>query len=467
MTRIFTANRAWALLTLLLIIRLISLGLYPLMDTTEARYGEMARLMVETGNWLTPQFDYGVPFWGKPPLHTWMSASFIALFDTSEFFIRLPHWLAAVILLAVIGKFAHKIQVPALPSMLILSAIPVFYICTGAVMTDIALALAFTLAMTGFYLAWQGEKNYAYVGFAGLALGLLAKGPLILVLFGLGSGIWLLWQYGIIKIWHLLWQRIPLLSGSALLLALTLPWYLMAEQATPGFLHYFIIGEHWLRFTQSGWAGDLYGTAHDQPRGMIWIFFLLAALPWSFLLPAALVKLAKHNQGKLDNLSAFLLCWLFAPLILFTFAGNILPAYVLPGIPALALLISKAWQQGLGKWYWFTLVSPALLIAAIIVVNKDNGALKSERYLLSQRSQDIPSYYLEKQPFSGRFYSLGQAKKIPTLTQWQSLALPRHYLILEHHLLGKPALASCKNVYQGPVRNLLLCGPKLSNESHY
>jgi 4-amino-4-deoxy-L-arabinose transferase-like glycosyltransferase len=69
----------WLLLAFALLLRLISLAAYPLMDTTEARYGEMARLMVETGNWLTPQFDYGVPFWGKPPLFTWMSAYGIEL----------------------------------------------------------------------------------------------------------------------------------------------------------------------------------------------------------------------------------------------------------------------------------------------------------------------------------------------------------------------------------------------------
>ena len=44
----------WSILIATVLIRLITLPLYPLMDTTEARYGEMARIMVETGNWLTP-----------------------------------------------------------------------------------------------------------------------------------------------------------------------------------------------------------------------------------------------------------------------------------------------------------------------------------------------------------------------------------------------------------------------------
>ena len=89
-------------LTAVLSIRLLSLSSYPLMDTTEARYGEMARLMFETGNWITPQFDYGVPFWGKPPLFTWMSAAGVTLFGINEFALRFPHWLAGVFVILIL-----------------------------------------------------------------------------------------------------------------------------------------------------------------------------------------------------------------------------------------------------------------------------------------------------------------------------------------------------------------------------
>ncbi len=54
---------AWFLLALAFAIRLLSLGSYPLMDTTEARYGEVARKMAELGDWITPWYDVGVPFW--------------------------------------------------------------------------------------------------------------------------------------------------------------------------------------------------------------------------------------------------------------------------------------------------------------------------------------------------------------------------------------------------------------------
>ena len=54
-------------------VRLLAMFWWPFTDSTEARYAEIARKMVETGDWITPQFDYGVPFWAKPPLHTWLS----------------------------------------------------------------------------------------------------------------------------------------------------------------------------------------------------------------------------------------------------------------------------------------------------------------------------------------------------------------------------------------------------------
>src|SRR6056297_3370773 len=53
----------WLILISIMLVRLLFLGAYPLADTTEARYGEMGRLMLETGDWITPQFEKDVPFW--------------------------------------------------------------------------------------------------------------------------------------------------------------------------------------------------------------------------------------------------------------------------------------------------------------------------------------------------------------------------------------------------------------------
>jgi len=126
----------WLLLAFALLLRLISLAAYPLMDTTEARYGEMARLMVETGNWLTPQFDYGVPFWGKPPLFTWMSAYGIELFGLNEFAVRAPHWLAGVATIVFVAFMAHRAGFNAVIAALVLATCGIFSIAAGAGVTD-------------------------------------------------------------------------------------------------------------------------------------------------------------------------------------------------------------------------------------------------------------------------------------------------------------------------------------------
>ena len=64
------------------------------------------------------------------------------------------------------------------------------------------------------------------------------------------------------------------------MLLIAVPWYVMAEHKTPGFLHYFIIGEHIDRFLDSGWKGDKYGHAHFKPLGTIWFMWLYTSLPW-------------------------------------------------------------------------------------------------------------------------------------------------------------------------------------------
>ncbi|MCK6264646.1 glycosyltransferase family 39 protein [Vibrio sp. ZSDE26] len=408
----------WAILISVLLIRLLSLGAYPLMDTTEARYGEMARLMVETGNWLTPQFDYGVPFWGKPPLFTWISATGIELFGLNEFAVRAPHWFAGLVVVGLMAFLARKSGYSALVTALVISTCAVFAVSAGAVMTDMALTLGMTIAMLGVYFCWRGNKAWGYVGFIGLAIGLLAKGPLILVLVGLAVVPWLMFQHGFLGALKALWSRFPIITGSLLMLVISAPWYLLAEQATPGFLNYFLVGEHFNRFVVSGWEGDLYGSAHDEPRGMIWLFFLNAALPWSIVLPILVWK-KRHQIKSLSTeshgLLSFLTLWMSSPLLLFTLSGNILPAYVLPGIPALGLLITMLAKGTDHHKKWFRLSAaamPLILIAAVAYIHLFVADKRSDKGIFTHADHTLPTFYLGKRPFSGQFYSQGQAKPL-------------------------------------------------------
>lgn len=453
------AQYSLAVLVTVLCVRLVSLAFYPLMDTTEARYGEMARLMTETGNWLTPLFDYGVPFWGKPPLHTWMSALGIELFGISEFAVRFPHWLAAVAVLTLTGYFAKQVKVSVVQVAILLTTTAVFYVSAGAVMTDMALTLGMTLAMVGFYLCWQGRSVWGYVGFVGLSIGLLAKGPVVLVLMGLAVGPWLIWQYGPVKPWKLLYQRVPLLSGCALMLLLSLPWYLMAERATPGFLQYFIVGEHWLRFVDSGWQGDLYGSAHDEVRGTIWLFFAVSALPWSLFIPRALWRLWQAGSG-FDKPTKFFICWMLSPLILFTFAGNILPAYVLPGIPGMGLLLAYAWRgEKIPKLEPIALGVSGLILMAVVVLNLGPAKEKSDKWLLAQRAPAVATYYWKYNRFSSKFYSQGKAKLLNSYAELRQVAGVPFYLVVgNEHREELAALSQCIDTAKTPEKSLLLCG---------
>ncbi|MBW3694734.1 glycosyltransferase family 39 protein [Vibrio sp. T187] len=427
----------WGLLGFALLLRLISLATYPLMDTTEARYGEMARLMVETGNWLTPQFDYGVPFWGKPPLFTWMSAAGIELFGLSEFAVRAPHWLAGVATILLMAYFTRKSGYSALVTSIVLATCGIFSIAAGAVMTDMALTLSMTIAMLGFYFCWLGEgktrtdKIWGYIGFVGLACGLLAKGPVAIVIMGIAVFPWLVLQHGFIGAFTELWKRFPIVTGTGLMLVIALPWYVMAEVATPGFIDYFIVGEHFKRFVVSGWEGDLYGSAHDEPRGMIWLFWLQAAAPWSLVIPLlAFFRKEKITQANQQNpgLFSFLVCWLVSPLILFSLAGNILPAYVLPGIPALGLLVAMLVMKKDTKWFSsVAMVLPVLLMIAMLVLNLGKADQKSDRVIFANIHDDAQSFYIGKRPFSGQFYSQGKAVKLQNMNELEGL--DKFYLI--------------------------------------
>jgi 4-amino-4-deoxy-L-arabinose transferase-like glycosyltransferase len=270
-------------LSAFLFVRLVAMMILPFTDTTESRYAEMARKMVETGNWLAPQDGYGVPFWGKPPLNTWLSAAGMEVFGAGEFAARLPILLSSLAILVLIYVWARSVagRNTALVSVAVLFSTVAFFGASAFVMTDIPMALGTTLVMVGFWNAVcrvAQDHGWGYAVFLGLAIGMLAKGPVAVVICLIPLVIWLTVR----REWFLL-RRLPWLKGSALVLVLTVPWYAAAEWATPGFLRYFIVGEHIERFLVPGWAGDLYGSGHDEAKGMIWIFWTGTIRPWSYV----------------------------------------------------------------------------------------------------------------------------------------------------------------------------------------
>ena len=411
-----------ALLAFALLARLLTLGLYPLTDNTEARYGEIARKMLETGQWIVPQIDYGVPFWGKPPLSMWLGAISYQLFGVNAFAARLPSLLLAVAVCFLVFRLGlqRNGREYGLRASVVVATSLLMLVSAGGVMTDPAMLLGTTLCMVAYWLALHtASRCWGYLFFVGLAIGLLAKGPVASVLTVLPIGLWVLLK-GRVADGR---RRLPWLGGSALLAVLVVPWYWAAEMQSPGFLHYFIIGEHLQRFLVPGWQGDLYGVGHAYPRGTIWLYALAGTLPWS---PWLLWQLFRHGARQTlaplrdgDGWGLYLLCWMLAPAVFFTLSRNILPTYFLPGLIGFGLIAAQAWQQrpataGSARTALLALVTP--LLSGVLLVAWSQSGFQSQQDIVSAYRQSLPQdaalVYFRQRPYSAEFYSQGRAGQV-------------------------------------------------------
>ncbi|MDT8997843.1 glycosyltransferase family 39 protein [Paucibacter sp. APW11] len=416
------------LLALALLLRLLTLPLMPLTDHTEARYAEIARLMLQLGNWVSPHVTPEEVFWAKPPLSTWSQAALMALFGVSEWSGRLAAWLWALMTLAglrwMLGTAVSAVHRAAMQTALMLC--PLFFLCAGAVMTDATLGATVLLVQAAWWrvLQDQGQARRRAGWVLGLAMGLalLTKGPAAAVLALLPVLMHATWR----RHWPVALQviRDPLVWLAWMLVAL--PWYVLAELRTPGFIEYFVLGEHVMRFLQPGWKGDRYGFAHAEPLGMIWLYALLAALPW--LLAAALRlgwlrwrrgagAAAAQWRGTLGaDLACYALCIALAPLLLFSVARNIIWTYALTALPGLVLLClglmserALAWRRGWGSAAaLLALMAWAFVWKLPAVAERSSDKVLYEAYRSACPAQDCALSYMSKPPYSAYFYSAGR-----------------------------------------------------------
>lgn len=448
-----------AVVVLLLLYRIALMWMLPLADTTEARYGEIARLTVTHGFWLMPHIDPQTPFFAKPPLSTWVASVSMMLFGLNEFAARLPSLLTSLVTVLTAMAFASALQVRrrwlVLP---VLMTCPLFFISAGAVMTD---AVQMSIVVAALYAAWRAidaepvrRHRWQLAFWVLIGVGALSKGLADWALIGLP-----LILYGLLEGRPIqMFLRLFSWRGVFIAICIFAPWYAAAEHAYPGFLNYFIVGEHFSRFLIPGWKGDRYGIAHRQPLGTIWLFWLAATLPWAGVFATELIRFAKRVRA-VAPLERFLWCATLAPLVFFTFAHNIIWTYGLTALVPFAVLAAR-WLDRLPERklrmasYALLVLSLAAIAVAPMISRNVNG--NSDRDLVAAFHRVAPAgavmEYRVAPNYSPHFYAPDQVHHVGT-DGALSAKTPRFVVVANDDVDKQPA--GSQLLFKGTRHSLL------------
>lgn len=315
----------------------LALGRVPLLEPDEGRYTEIPREMLQSGNWILPHLN-GVRYFEKPPLYYWLNAASINVFGLTPFASRF--WSAAFGLLGllVIYRLVRRSlsERTARLSVAILATSPLYLALARLTIIDMTVSFFITVTLSCFFLA-QDETDRTrarwlwYGMFAAAALAVLSKGLIGIVLPGGVIGLYIL----LTRQWRIL-PRVPWITGGGLFLLIALPWHLMAAMRDSGFLWFYFVHEHFLRFL----------TPISDRQEPFWFFVPVIAwalLPWTAFLPAAAATFwrGSRSRGLLrlePGLPLYLWLWAGVIFLFFSSSNSKLIPYILPAIPPLAVL---------------------------------------------------------------------------------------------------------------------------------
>jgi len=324
-------------------------GLYA---TTESRYAESSREMLETGNWLVPQLDYQ-PHWTKPPLSYWTIAGGMALLGVNEWGARLSGAVAFVITVWIVFQLGTLLwdRRTGWLAGLIYATAPFAAGAANTINTDTLLALWMLLVVFAY---WKARRTVAIGGtgrrwvfllwvFAGLAF--LTKGPpSLLALLVVAAS-------------HLIDRRqgrpVPRLFlpwGIPAFLVVGLGWYAWAALTHPGLLGHWLSHEVWGRI-----GTDEFGRNTEWYQPFL-IYLPPLALGLGLWVVVAAAPVFRHARslwragirvGLRDRpVLRFHLVWIVVPLVVLSVSRNRLPLYVLPLLPPVALALARCLVSG-------------------------------------------------------------------------------------------------------------------------
>jgi 4-amino-4-deoxy-L-arabinose transferase-like glycosyltransferase len=342
------------------------LGHIPFVGPDEPRYAQVAREMLRRHDLITPTLG-GLPWFEKPALLYWMMIASFKLFGVSEWAARLPAALSGLITLGAVYCLGNRIERAYFEGSSRREGIPLGFCCALAAATmigivvfsraasfDILLTMTTTCAFT-FYVSYALEEDDSYGAERGakhlrwylagfyvfVGLSLLAKGLIGLVI-----------AIGVLTLFYLFQRKLPtrktlisVLWGLPLALIVAGTWYVpvVMKNGWP-FIDQFFIQHHFARYVSNKYR-------HHEPIYYYLVVIPLLSLPWTVFLVAALRE-SRHwlprrrlggngSEDHLDRLRVFALAWLLFPLVFFSFSGSKLPGYILPVLPAIALLVGE------------------------------------------------------------------------------------------------------------------------------
>ena len=331
---------------------------------SEGNYAEIPREMLQTGDWVIPQLNF-VPYLEKPPLFYWLTAMTYCVLGLNAFAARFWSALPALLLVLMVFAFVRRARgasqdglratTQATQTALILATSAGMIAMARISYMDMLLCLCTAGALFCFYLGEDTGRRGWYLGFfAAAGLAVLTKGLIGVVLPALAIFFYLLAQrrFSTLKQWPWGW-------GLLLFFAITVPWHVMAGLRNDRFTWFYFVNEHWLRFLGRRMPKDYYGGSfYYQFLRVLLLFF-----PWSLWIP--LLTMGKAREFWRDKLNRFLISWFLAFLFFYTVSKAKANYYMMPALPALAMLVGTAmgdaFQNVSKRRAWLAAVGAILL----------------------------------------------------------------------------------------------------------
>jgi 4-amino-4-deoxy-L-arabinose transferase-like glycosyltransferase len=314
------------------------LGQFGLIGADEPRYAQVAREMLERRDFITPVLG-GHAWLEKPPLYYWQAMLAYSVLGVSDVAARVPAAIDATLLVIAVylffRKFRRGVEVDA--ALVTASSAGVIGYAHAASM-DMGLTATFGIGMLVWWTWRESEKRiYLALFYVCMALGTLAKGPVAPFLAGAVIVLYALAACELRVVMKTLW-----LPGILLFCAIALPWYIAVQMRNPQFFREFILQHNLARFSI-----DLYH--HRQPFWYYLPVTALALMPWTVFVIVAFVESVRAWWSERKSASVepdlelqfrvFACCWLVVPVAFFSISQSKLPGYVLPALPAGALLL--------------------------------------------------------------------------------------------------------------------------------